>query len=145
MLQPAFSLHMTWLESHRIVLCTIFPQALESVPHRDFLYQASKEFPDFKFRPLSTPSSRAIKCKFLRSRRPEVSQMYKISNTPFKICQYCITRKYSHINTCKLFQILLKCDTACNCIIDIGTSGFTGPFPSPSPSHIYIMREREKG
>ena len=47
-------------------------QALESVPHHDFLYHAKRKFPSFQFSPLSTPISRQLKEKLHQSRRPEV-------------------------------------------------------------------------
>ena len=47
-------------------------QALESVPHHDFLYHAKRKFPSSHFSPLSTPISRQLKEKLHQSRRPEV-------------------------------------------------------------------------
>ena len=53
-------------------------QALESVPHHDFLYHAKRKFPSSEFSPLSTPISRQLKEKLHQSRRPEVRTLCQL-------------------------------------------------------------------
>ena len=49
-------------------------QAMESVPHRDFIAQAQTKHPSSApaFLPLSTPLSREVRVRLNRSRRPQV-------------------------------------------------------------------------